>query len=226
MRFLQTLIPVIQKEINQLLKKGVITGMSRMKLGYLSPMFLREKKDNIHRLILNLKELNKFVLHHDLKMDTLKSALNMTMKRYFMALIDLNDAYYSVPIYNSLQILFAFEFKGKFYKYACLPNGLTSSPKFFTKIMKPVLSALRRLGYNVMNYLDDIYICVDTFTECRDAVLATVNLLLKLGFSIHPEKSHLIPVQTIEYLRFLIDSVKMKISLTKTNEDGLKNLTA
>ena len=62
-----------------------------------------------------------------------------------------------------------------------------------------------------MNYLDDIFICGDTFTECRDAVLATVNLLLKLGFSIHPEKSQLIPVQKIEYLGFLIDCVKIKI---------------
>ena len=60
--------------------------------------------------------------------------------------------------------------------------------------MKPVLSTLRKLGYNVMNYLDDIFIWGDTFTECRDTVLATVNFLLKLGFSIHPKKSQLIPV--------------------------------
>ena len=60
--------------------------------------------------------------------------------------------------------------------------------------MKPVLSTLRKLGYNVMNYLDDIFICGDTFAEGRDAVLATVNLLLKLGFSIHPKKSQLIPI--------------------------------
>ena len=186
-----------------------------MKLGYLSPIFLRERKENKHRLILNLKELNKFVLHHHFKMDTLKSALNMTRKGCFMASVDLTDAYYSVPSENSLQNFVAFQFQGKFYRYACLPNGLTSAPKIFTKIMVSVLSTLRKLGYNVMNYLDDIFICGDTFAECRDAVLATVNLLFKLGFSIHPEKSQLIPVQKIEFLGFLIDSVKMKISLTK-----------
>ena len=189
--------------------------MSGMKLGYLSPIFLGERKENKHRLILNLKELNKFVLHHHFKMDTLKSALNMTRKGCFMASIDLTEAYYSVPFENSLQNFVAFQFQGKFYRYACLPNGLTSAPKIFTKIMKSVLSTLRKLGYIVMNYLDDIFICGDTFAECRDAVLATVNLLFKLGFSIHPEKLQLIPVQKIEFLGFLIDSVKMKISLTK-----------
>ena len=88
------------------------------------------------------------------------------------------------------------------------------------------MSTLRKLGYNVINYLDDVFISGDTFAECRDAVLATANLLLKLGFSIHPEKSHLILVHTIEYLGFLIDSVKMKISLTKIKQDKPKNLIA
>ena len=83
MRDLQTVIPLIQKEINWLLKKGAITEVSGIKLGYLSPIFLQEKKENKHRLILNLKELNKFVAHHHFKMDTLKLALNMTRKRMF-----------------------------------------------------------------------------------------------------------------------------------------------
>ena len=182
-----------------------------MELDYFSPIFLREKKENKHRLILNLKELNRFTPHHHFKIYTLKSALNMTRKGCFIASIDLTDAYYSVPIKNSLQNFFAFQFQGKFYRYACLPNGLTSAPRLFTKIMNPVLSTLRKLGYNVMNYLDDVFICGDTFAEWRDVVLATENLLLKLRFSIHPEKSQLIPVQKIKYFGFLIDSVKIKI---------------
>ena len=79
--------------------------------------------------------------------------------------------------------------------------------------MKPVLSTLRKSGYDVMNYLDDIFIYGDTFAEFRDAVLATVNLVLKLGLSINPEKSKLTPVKKIEYPGFLIDSVEMKMFL-------------
>ena len=105
-------------------------------------------------------------------------------------------------------------------------NDLTSAPRIFTKIMKPVLSTLTKLGYSVINYLDDIFICGDTFAACRDAVLVTVNLLLIIGFSIHPEKSQLTLIRKIKYLGFLIDYVKMKISLTKTKPDGRKNLIA
>ena len=42
-----------------------------------------------------------------------------------MASFDLTDAYYTVPIENSLQIFFASQFQEKFYKYPCLPIGLT-----------------------------------------------------------------------------------------------------
>ena len=63
-----------------------------MELSYLSPIFLREEKDNNHRLILNLKELNEFVPQHHFKMDALRSALNMTIKICFMASIDFTDA--------------------------------------------------------------------------------------------------------------------------------------
>ena len=114
-----------------------------MELSYLSPIFLREEKDNNHRLILNLKELNEFVPQHHFKMDALRSALNMTIKICFMASIDFTDAYYSVPIKNFLQIFSLFQFHRKFYKYTCLPNGLTSAPRIFTKIMKFVLSTLK-----------------------------------------------------------------------------------
>ena len=34
-----------------------------------------------------------------------------------------------------------------------------------------------------MNYLNDVFICSDTFVERRDALLTTVNLLLKQRFS-------------------------------------------
>ena len=61
--------------------------------------------------------------------------------------------------------------------------------------MKPVLSSLRKKGHQVMNYLDDFFLVGDTFEECEDAVIDTCDLLIKLGFSMHPDKSQFTPVQ-------------------------------
>ena len=54
----------------------------------------------------------------------------------------------------------------------------------------------------------------NTFEECKDAVIDTCDLLLKLRFSIRPDKSQFIPVQKIEYLGFNLDSTSMTVSLT------------
>ena len=54
----------------------------------------------------------------------------------------------------------------------------------------------------------------NTFEECKDAVIDTCDLLLKLRFSIHPDKSQFIPVQKTEYLGFNLDSTSMTVSLT------------
>ena len=116
-------------------------------------------------------------------MDTLNTALGMMRKNCYMASIDLTDTYYFVPVATADQKYLMFQFEGIWYKYVCLPNGLLHTPRIFTKLMKPVLSSLRKKGHQVMNYLDDFFLVGDTFEECKDAVIVTCDLHIKLGFS-------------------------------------------
>ena len=68
------------KEINTLLSRGVIKPISDSENGFLSSIFLRGKKENKHRLILNLKEFNKNVVYRHFKMDNIKTAFNIMSK--------------------------------------------------------------------------------------------------------------------------------------------------
>ena len=138
-----------------------------------------------------------------------------------------------------------------------------SPPRICTKNIKLVLSALRKLDYNVMICLHNVcnkakgrmlkreflqykarqifrknehFLPLDMhlrfapllyyqryvylwsiFGECRGTVLAIVNLLFKLDFSIHPEKSQFISVQGIEYIGFVVNLITAKISFQKQN---------
>ena len=96
-------------------------------------------------------------------MDTLNTALGMVRKNYYMASIDLTHAYYSVPVATVDQTYLMFHFEGIRYKYVCLPNGLSPTPRIFTKLMKLVLSSLRKKGDQVKNYFDDFFLVEDTF---------------------------------------------------------------
>ena len=79
-----------------------------------------------------------------------------------------------------------FQFAGQLYKVVCLPNGLTSAPRLFTKILKPVFAALHKEGHDIMGYLDDSILFGDTNDECKAVVLRAVTLFQSLVFQVHP----------------------------------------
>ena len=85
------------------------------------------------------------------------------------------------------------------------PNGLSSCPRQFTKLMKPVYSTLRKQSFESVAYLDDSFLKAATFSECANNVKASVTLLKSLGFVIHPDKSVLLPTQKLTFLGFVLD---------------------
>ena len=89
---------IISKEVANLLQKAVIIETRHEPGEFISSVFVRPKKDGSHRMILNLKNLNKHVQYNHFKMDTLQSVISLMTPNCFMASVDLNDAYYSVPV--------------------------------------------------------------------------------------------------------------------------------
>ena len=81
--------------------------------------------------------------------------------------------------------------------------------------MKPLLAFLRKIEkILVAGYFVDLITMNSTHSSCCDNTSKITLLLSKLGFVIHPEKSTFNPCEEIEYLRFVINSVKMRVSLT------------
>ena len=115
---------IITSEISNLLEKAVIVETIHEPGEFISSVFVRRKKDGSHRMILNLKNLNKHVQYNHFKVDTLQSVLNSMRPKRFMDSIDLKDAYYCVPIVPSHQKCLKFEGDGRLYQFTCFPNGL------------------------------------------------------------------------------------------------------
>ncbi|CAG2210062.1 unnamed protein product [Mytilus edulis] len=185
-----------------------------MKDQFLSPIFLRPKKNGEYRMILNLKKLNEYIEYHHFKMDTFESAIKLVTSKSFMASIDLRHAYYSVPIAEEHQKFLRFYWNGKLFQYTCLPNGISSAPRIFTKLLKPVYSSLRVLGHVNVGYIDDSLLLGETIEECNKNVNDTIELMSKLGFVIHEDKSVFQPSKQIIFLGNIIDSENMIITLT------------
>ena len=187
---------IIDNEVEKFLLKGIIKLSSHEDGQVISPIFTRPKKDGSHRVIFNLKKLNESVTYHHFKMDTLETAIRLMRPGCYMTSIDLKDAYYSIPIAEEHQKYLKFIWRDQLYAFTTLPMGLTSSPRIFTKVLKPVFSYLRsQFGHTCLGYIDDSFYLEDSYTECEEATLRAIQLFVSLGFKIHPEKSVIIPTQ-------------------------------
>lgn len=205
---------IIEDLILSFEKKGIIRKANHCDDQFISTVFTVPKSDGSFRLILNLKDLNEFVVYKHFKMEHFQSVLNIMTQNCYMAKIDLKDAYYTVNVHHEFRKFMRFIWKGNVMEYTCLAMGLSSAPRVFTKLLKPVFASLRSKGFISVVYIDDVYLQGSTFKECADNVFYTCDLLKKLGFIIHEEKSIFKPTQSFAFLGFEINSVEMTISLT------------
>ena len=214
----------IDNEIVDLVGKKAIREIQSSECLYLSTIFTVTKKSGGLRPIINLKNLNKFVNYEHFKMERFSLIRDLIIQNDFLTTIDLKDAYFSVPIDTSQHGYLSFSWDGKFYCFQCLPFGLSSAPRIFTKIMKPVIASIRERGIRAMIYLDDILILSRSKEESLDNTSFVINLLESLGFTINYIKSCLIPQTTISFLGFIVNSMTMTISVPHEKIERFQSL--
>ena len=216
---------IIDDVIQKLLAKQVIEYTVSGEEGeYFSNLFTALKKDGTYRTILNLKFLNKECKKAHFKMETLQQVIHMVKPGAYLASIDIKDAFYSVPIYEGHKKYLKFMWQGNAFQFRAMPNGYVDAMRVFTKLLKPVFSTLREMGFESVIYVDDSLLQGDTAMECQENVLATLDALQMLGFIVHHSKSTFIPTQRIEFLGFIIDTVNMTITLTMRKKEKIKEL--
>ncbi|CAC5420573.1 unnamed protein product [Mytilus coruscus] len=140
----------------------------------------------------------------------------------FMLKIDLKKAYSVLSISQNHRKFLRFKWEGTLFEYTALPFGLAEGPRLFTKIMKPVIDILRRMGVRMIIYLDDILLMAENPQKLEIHRNSTLFLLQKLGFLINWKKSSLNPTQKIEFLGFLINSVEMMFYLPTEKVSQIK----
>ena len=140
---------------------------------------------------------------------------DLLKKGDFLVKIDLKDAYLTVPIWENHQKYLHFLWKGSMLEFGCLPFGLATALRVFTKLMKPVVGALRQRGIRLIIYLDNLLIMAESHDQALHHAASTLNLLEGLGFIVNYQKSQLLPSQKIQFLGFLIYSNTMTLQLSR-----------
>ena len=186
------------------------------------PLIHCSQKGGGHRPVINLKDLNQFVEYQHFKMEGVPMLKDLLRRNDFLTKIDLKDAYLTVPIWIHHQKFLRFIWRDTLWEFACLPFGLASAPRTFSKLLKPVVAQLRKMGIRLIIYLDDMLIMAESRDLTIEHTTIAVNLLSSLGFVLNEGKSILVPTQELEFLGFLVNSVRMSLYLPRDKVKSIK----
>ena len=203
----------IEAEVQALLVKGAVRKVHLRSDQFTSRLFVVPKKDGSLRPVINLKPLNSHMKNQHFKMEGIHKVKELLRRGDWMCSVDLKDAYLSVPIAESHRKFLRFIWEGTTYEFTCLPFGLCSAPRIFTKLLRPVMAHLRFRGLRLVIYLDDILLMAEDRETLLKQVHQTITLLEQLGFTVNRLKSILDPCHQIIYLGLQVDTTSMTLSL-------------
>ena len=211
----------VDTEVTKLLQKEAILKVNPTPRQFLSKLFIVPKKDGSSRPVVNLRPLNLFISKQRFKMESSMMIRDLVEFKDWMVSIDLKDAFLSIPIHEPHRKLLLFRWRKNLYEFQCLPFGLSSAPRTFTKVMRLVMGLLRSRGIRCIIFIDDVLLISNSKQVLGEVTQETLLLLQHLGFRINWEKSVLKPCQRITYLGFIVDSLSMTIVLP---DEKLQNI--
>ena len=124
---------MIEKEVEDVLTKGVITSVNQEEDQFLRT-FLVPKKDGYQRSM------------EDFKMEDLLRFKKVLLKGNYMHKLDLQDAYFLVPLNKKSRKYVRFLWSNNLYEFMCLCFGVGSAPRVCTKLLKIPIALLPRLN--------------------------------------------------------------------------------
>ena len=207
---------LVDQEVQKMLDLRVIEPCVDAPGQYVSTIFLRDKPDGGKRPIFNLKTLNQYTEYVHFKLEGVPALIEQIQQNDYQYKIDLSNAYWSVPLSEQDKPLMRFRWQGQLFQYRVWAFGLAPVPRWWTKLLKPAIALLRKLGARNVIYMDDEWggdqdLEVSALHACLAEMLFTF-----LGFEVNFKKSILDPTQIMEdYLGFIVNSVDMSLSLPK-----------
>ena len=208
---------ILEEEVHSLLQKGAIQAVptADMPNGFYSRYFAVTKKDGGMRPILDLRDLNTYLLPRRFRMVTLESITHLLKRKHWFVLIDLKDAYFHITIHPDHRRFLRFVFQNTIYQYLALPFGLATAPRTFTKCMAPVAAYLRLNGIHVFPYIDDWLVVSPSRRRAFRDTKFILRLLNGLGLTVNHKKSRLFPSKVVHYIGAKIDARKGRIFLPR-----------
>lgn len=158
------------------------------------------------RPVLDVSTLNLFVLRIKFHMETRQSVIYSIRRGDWMISLDMQDAYFHVPIHMVSRKYLRFIFQNRVFQFWALRFGPLTAPQVFACALAPLGKWLHLLRISISLYLDNWLLRSQLKERCTEDLRTTLRLTQELGILINVEKSQLPPTQEILYLGMVLNS--------------------
>jgi hypothetical protein len=165
------------------------------------------------RWCLDARYVNRHESYQTFRMTGLPVVRQMLRQRDWLTSIDLEDAFHHVKLTRQAQRYLAFRAMDKVYTFRAMLFGLSSAPRVFTALLRPVIKHLHRLGIRVVSYLDDLLIASATYQQSLLDYNRVEQTLTRLGFKLNQAKCESTPTQHIRFLGFNFNTRSFRMSV-------------
>jgi hypothetical protein len=149
-------------------------------------------------------------------------ALQCPTAAYFVKL-DISSYILSFPLHPDDYKFFVVQAGGDFWQFVRLVFGLKNAPYVVTLLFDVVSSALDDAGVEHTRYLDDFLIVGTTAVKAWESVRVAATIIKRFGLALAPDKIEG-PLQRIEFLGIVLDSVVQTISISNERHNELVTL--
>ena len=192
----------IKPTIAGLVEAGVLVETQSCCNTPIMPIQKADKKK--WRLVHDLRAVNEIVEDYAAECPNPHTLLtNIPPAAKYFTVIDLSNAYFSVPLAEESKYLFAFQYQGKQYTYNNLPQGYKHSAHIFNQVLKEDLDGLNIQGV-LIQYMDDLILCSETSEQCHKD---SITVLTKLA-----EGGHKVSLSKLQYCLPEVDYLGRRIS--------------
>lgn len=198
-------VEFIDSEIKELLNSGAICACKDRPL-CVSPVSCVPKKNKSFRLIVDLRKLNSSINCPKFQYEDINTVVKLVQPGDHLITVDIKSGFHHIPVHENFQTFLGIQWKGKFYVWTVVPFGMSASPFFFHKVIRPIIGYLREQGLRLSVYVDDFILAAteDCILRHRDIL---VTLLKDLGIYVNFEKSSLTPEPVKEHIGYIISTV-------------------
>lgn len=172
------------------------------------------------RLVVDYRVPNKHLSPRRFKCESLYDLAPQLRPGDSLISWDIKDAFYHLDLRPRDRTFLCFTVLGRVFEPVVMPFGLRLSPYFWTKVCRPVVAELRRLGFRVVAYVDDFGGAppsrpgqAATTDDALDGVDAVRSLLARLGLTLHPSKGVWTGWTSLPLLGHVVDTVREQFIL-------------